>query len=615
MESNILLLPQPRSMVRTVGFFELCKPRFIQCTSPELRFSALRFQSVLQEITGIHWPLTASQSENTGLSLQVLPAAIPQPQGYHLRITPAGIQVQAYDAAGIFYAVCTLVQLLRRSQSTEGRSVLPCLEIHDWPDFPVRGVMLDISRDKVPTLDTLYALVDRLAGWKINQLQLYTEHTFAYHNHRQVWQDASPMTGEEILALDAYCRERYIELVPNQNSFGHMQRWLEHDAYAHLAEVHGEIQTPWNTTMQGPFSLAPEHPGSIALLRELYDDLLPHFTSTMFNVGCDETFDLGMGQSRESCESRGVCRVYLDFLLKIYREVRARGLTMQFWGDIILQHPELVPELPQDVIALAWGYEADHPFDEQGAQFAAAGVPFYVCPGTSSWCSIAGRTDNALGNLRNAAENGLKHGAVGYLNTDWGDLGHWQVLPVSYLGLSMGAAYSWCFDTNSQSDVAKVVSAFAFDDLSGILGQVVYDLGKVHQVLGVVLPNSTPLFWALQRPVPGLQEEPHFHITPELLMQVLAAIDAAIAPLDQLDGSSVIHPDMALGVRELRNTAHLLQHAVRRCLLAAGQAPGIDMVTDLRLLLDEYRKLWLLRNRPGGLRDSVARLERCMEDY
>ena len=89
--------------------------------------------------------------------------------------------------------------------------------------------MLDISRNRVPTMQTLLELVDLLASWKINQLQLYTEHTFAYRNHPIVWADASPMTGEEILALDAYCRERFIELVPNQNSYGHMTPWLIHD--------------------------------------------------------------------------------------------------------------------------------------------------------------------------------------------------------------------------------------------------------------------------------------------------------------------------------------------------------------------------------------------------
>src|SRR5690606_11763612 len=116
----------------------------------------------------------------------------------------------------VFYGAVTLIQLLEQAGAS-----LPCLRISDRPDFVDRGVMLDVSRDKVPTMETLYRLVDRLASWKINQLQLYTEHTFAYRHHPEVWAKASPLTGEEILRLDAYCRERFIELVPNQNSFGH----------------------------------------------------------------------------------------------------------------------------------------------------------------------------------------------------------------------------------------------------------------------------------------------------------------------------------------------------------------------------------------------------------
>ena len=70
--------------------------------------------------------------------------------------------------------------------------------------------MLDISRDKVPTMATLLALVDKFAGWKLNHVELYLEHTFAYRNHEEVWAQASPMTGEDILKIDAFCRDRFV---------------------------------------------------------------------------------------------------------------------------------------------------------------------------------------------------------------------------------------------------------------------------------------------------------------------------------------------------------------------------------------------------------------------
>ena len=147
------------------------------------------------------------------------------PQGYLLSIDDSGVELAGADDAGLFYGEATLAQLLRLYDGS-----IPIGVIRDHPDFEVRGVMLDISRDKVPTTETLYALIERLAALKINQVQLYSEHTFAYRNHPEVHRAASPFTADEILELDAFCRARYVELVPNQNCLGHMNRWLVHDA-------------------------------------------------------------------------------------------------------------------------------------------------------------------------------------------------------------------------------------------------------------------------------------------------------------------------------------------------------------------------------------------------
>ena len=63
--------------------------------------------------------------------------------------------------------------------------------MEDWGAFPTRGLMLDISRDKVPTMESLRGMIDVLASLKFNHLQLYTEHTFAYTGHGAVWREAS----------------------------------------------------------------------------------------------------------------------------------------------------------------------------------------------------------------------------------------------------------------------------------------------------------------------------------------------------------------------------------------------------------------------------------------
>lgn len=610
MEPVYQFLPNPRQLKWGKGRHELAQSKHIRLEHPEpqaLSFSAGRLQQALRCHLGLDWGIIASWASPknaVGVTLRLNRDELRYPQQYSLKIKPSQIVIEGHDEAGIFYGICTLVQLITQAGSRD----LPCLEILDWPDIPARGVMLDISRDKVPHMKTLYDLIDRLASWKINQVQLYTEHTFAFLNHPEVWASASPMTGEEILALDAYCKQRYMELVPNLNCFGHMGRWLKFPRYAPLAEIHGEFPVPWGT-MHGPFSLSPVNPGSLELVRGLLDEMLPHFSSRTVNVGCDETFDIGHGQSKAICEEKGTHRVYLDYVLNIHADLARRGYHMQFWGDIINEAPDLIPEIPADVTGLIWGYEADHPFKEQAARFQAAGVRFYVCPGTSSWNSIAGRTDNALGNLLNAAENGIQYGAAGYLITDWGDNGHWQVYPVSFLGFMAGAAYSWCLPVNRKVDVADALSRFAFDDPSGVMGKFVYDLGNVYQAPGIVLHNSSTLFHLLQLPLQELVER---EVSKDVFENSLAAIDAVASMLGQ---DKMRRADADLIRREFTHTIHMLRFGCRRGLLACEKDPvqkdrlREELTDDLKFLTAEYASVWLERNRAGGLKDSLARFQ------
>ena len=405
-EKTWRLAPQPQHMILHRGSFTIADKQYLQLPAEDPQALLLAAHQCR-----LPYAITASPvapRDQVGLVMRLDESLSLPEQGYHLFIRPDGIEIVAGDAAGAFYGACTLAQFIRQVDG-----ILPCVAIEDWPDFPVRGVMLDISRDKVPTMETLFHLIDLLASWKINQFQLYTEHTFAYSAHPVVWRHASPITAEEILVLDAYCRERFVELVPNQNSFGHMDRWLCHPEYAPLAEKPDGMELEWGHI--GPFTLNPLDPRSITLMAGLYDELLPHFSSHLFNVGCDETFDLGLGRSKATCEEQGTERVYLDYLRKIDELVHAHGRTMMFWGDIIMHAPELIPDLPQDAIALEWGYEADHPFARHGRLFRNGGIPFYVCPGTSNWNSLAGRTDNTIDNLTNAAAMDCAMALSGFL--------------------------------------------------------------------------------------------------------------------------------------------------------------------------------------------------------
>ncbi|MEM1212985.1 MAG: family 20 glycosylhydrolase [Planctomycetota bacterium] len=537
------------------------------------------------------------------------PAAVPQPQGYRIELRPDVILVTAHDSAGRFYAEQTLAQL-------GNLHPVPCGVITDWPDLPLRGVMLDISRDRVPTMATLYRLVDELAALKINHLQLYTEHTFAYAGHEAVWAEASPMTPDEIRALDAYCRDRFIELTPNQNSLGHMERWLKHPAYAALAEMpHSD---------KPPTTLCPGDPGSLKLMAELYRQLLPNFTSGLFNVGGDEPVELqqAKGRSRPDIERRGLGPVYLDYLLKLHAEATKHGKTMICWSDILQNHPELIPQLPQDLMVAEWGYEWDHEFKPRCDRLVDAGLPFLVCPGTSSWLSLVGRTPNMLVNLDNAAHAAVSTGASGYLITDWGDRGHPQPYAVSLPVFACGAALSWAYQANSRltqpGPLGRALDHHVLQAQSPGAAAALLELGRAHIPLECtgryVPPNGTPIGRLLTQP--DLDLSPY---RPEFFAGSAAYLRDAVRRFTEThldrDDAELLHDEVAYAVDlailscDLARTQ--LEHRVNR----ADHLPA-DALTPLRdrltAILPRYRNAWLARSRPGGLPDSIAHISRAL---
>ncbi len=456
--------------------------------------------------------------------------------------------------------------------------------------FAVRSYMLDISRDKVPSMGTLKQLVEILEKFNYNQLQLYTEHTFAYSKHEAVWKDASPMTAQEVRELDLFCAMHGIDLVPNQNSFGHLERWLVKPEYNHLAELpHGGAPLPWGGFKKDPTTLCPTDPASLDFLAGLYDELLPNFESRLFNIGCDETFDLlGEGRSAAAVKEKGVGRVYLDFLLKVADLVRKRGKRPMFWGDVILRHPELVPELPKDLIALDWGYEGNHPFMDEAAKFAAAGLDFYVCPGTSSWNSLAGRVENMRENMIAAERAGHLHGAKGFMVTDWGDGGHWQPLAASLPGLILGGNLAY-----SGASAAKMDLEDALNAVMGVpLGGTLLRLGTLYLRGGALRANASELFRILANDR-GYSRHPG--LTDHILTEISAIAEGCRHDAARFAGGA--YPNV--WAQEIVYMANLVDAACNR-----------RDEKRLRFLREEHGRVWRLRNREGGRADSLAKLPR-----
>lgn len=579
---------------------------------------AERFCEVLQQTLDVRLEVAAGSgvsSPDVVLDIgQAVPGVPDEPdyaleQGYSLTVEGDRITVRAASGQGLHHGLSTLAQIV----AVGGREV-PCLEILDWPEFEVRGVMLDVSRDRVPTMETLFRLVDEFSSFKVNQLQLYTEHTFAYRRHPEVWAGASPITAEEMTALDGYCRDRYVELVPCQATLGHMHRWLRHPKYVHLAET--ETVDPPGVWGPYPFSLAAVDPGSLGLVRSLYDELLPCYSGQLVNACLDEAADGGFGRSRAAVEERGAGAVYLDYVKALNEDLVSRDRRMLMWADRLAAYPQVIPELPEDVTALVWGYiGSDEPFASQGALFAEAGVPFYVCPGTWSFSTVAGASDRALANIAGAARHGSRLGAAGYLITDWGWFEHGTIQPlvVSRFWLGVAAAHAWAGADASGLDIPRTVGLRVFGDHTGAAGAILYDLGNLYQRFPLDAHKESYLFEALREPLGYLLNLGE--VSEAVLNETLESLRNTAERLELIEFGGT---DAGLVKREIQLLVHLLEHACNRGLLAhdyPSSPPTESMTADLESLIREFVDVWFMRFRSGGLAGTVERLGRLGGDY
>ena len=524
---------------------------------------------------------------------------------YRIVISPAGIEISAGDDAGAYYGVMTVCELARSCR--RDRKLAVCV-INDRPDFSRRGVYLDCSRGKVPTVETVKELVERLAGWKINELQLYFENVFKFKTHPKIGRGYSPYSAADILEIREHCKKHHVRLVGSQATFGHMEKVLAIKEYRSLGELAGFRGYP------GGMTLCPGDRGSIALVRDMLGELAPLFEASDFNICGDEPWELGQGRSKRRVARLGAGAVYLQFLEKLIGVTRRLGKRANIWADIVLAHPELLGELPRDITLLNWEYEARGPRIARTAEIAASGLPFMVCPGTSSWLTHGTRLGNAMANVRNFAAAGRKYGAEGLLNTDWGDYGHRNFLGVSLHGLAHGAAHGWCGTKADDTSFTRRFCEHLFctgGDTGGELAGAIEELGAVRDRVGC------RLYYALVEK-PGVEDGEISKID----------IDGALESIERLSAGGLwpaaptgLDRFERIAMKEMKLAAEMDLLACRRAIIVGDLAAGRDVgraehravARKLDSLAERFEALWMMRNRKSRLGDNLRLLESAAE--
>ncbi len=408
-------------------------------------------------------------------------------QAYRLTVNSNFVRMEATTATGLFYATQSLKQLYRYSfHSNKGNIVIPCMTITDWPNYKIRAWQDDISRGPIVSIDYLKRLIPQMAECKLNAFSLYTEHTFKTQCHPDV-APIDAFTAEEIKELEDFCKPYHIQIIGNQQCFGHFEEILSNPFYSDLAD------TKWN--------LNPAKEETYKFLEDHLREVARAYKSPYFNINCDETESLGQGYAKAYVDSIGQTTAYYQHINRVNRMLRPYRKRVMMWGDIADKHPDILDNLDNDIFLIAWSYVGSDSFDDFLQPYVKSGRTYFVAPGVSLSERLWPKHYEFKANITNLCRDGYKNGALGVINTCWDDFGE-SLTNCALYGLALGAETSWNPTTEQDRHTDANFTVHFFGSLSDALCQHLDELSELTKLDGIgkftaMTEPMTPFYPAL----------------------------------------------------------------------------------------------------------------------
>ncbi|WP_336762202.1 glycoside hydrolase family 3 N-terminal domain-containing protein [Paenibacillus sp. USHLN196] len=312
-------------------------------------------------------------------------------EGYTLEVSVRRAEVCAQDAEGLFYGLQTLVQL----RGSDGD--IPAVSITDWPDTAVRAMNLDL-RQTFSKPELLTAYLAEFARYKTNAVLIEYEDKFPFQAHPEFAHSKHALSRSQLEELKRNAHEHFMEIIPLQQSFGHLEYVLRHEAWRHLRE-----------TEHSTGEICPSHPESFGLITTLLGEMIDaHPDSRYIHLGCDEVYSLCECE-RCKIEFGGVReRAFIAFLNRLIAFTAERGKQPIFWHDMLDKcPPEELAKLDRRSAAMIWIYNGrniEAEVTSHADKFRSLGIDVMGAPAVRSfdWAEhqnypvLPNRTDNLI---------------------------------------------------------------------------------------------------------------------------------------------------------------------------------------------------------------------------
>ncbi len=353
-------------------------------------------------------------------------------QAYLLTVYASGISIEAADKTGTFYAAQTLAQLI------QDHPVIPALVIRDWPVIKTRLAMIATDQGGFQVIDIDYwkRIIRELAALKLNAVMPYFDGgTYKYRKYPFLGTKGDDgFTLEKAKLLSDYASEHFVQLIPQQNSIGHLGGVLGHKELQHLRDGGGTI----NTVM----------PESFAFLGDLYDELAEAFpNASAIHVGGDE-FGQDFGKSplvAARIAQVGKAAVYGEFMAKIHAMLKQRNRAMMIWWNEQGFTLEAGPLMPKDIAVFDWHYNAQKDYPSLDNLLKAGFIAPWATPAVTRYYDGSNDWGPTFANIHNFAVAGARRNVPGICTCTWvhGMWGGRNLFELNLYGLAYSGECGW----------------------------------------------------------------------------------------------------------------------------------------------------------------------------
>lgn len=288
-----------------------------------------------------------------------------------------------------------------------------------YSSFQVRGFHLDL-RVQVMKIPALKKFARQLKEGGVNTLIMEWEATYPFEHHPLI-PNQYAYSREEVKDFISYCEEMGIDVIPLQQSFGHVEYILRHYRYKELRED----QKDYSQINPLKEELARE------LFRDLYKDLISTHQSDYIHIGGDETYLLGHSkESQKKVAEVGKGRLYGDYIKLLCELVVELGKKPIVWADIAMKYPEALKGLPKETVFVDWNYGWDVNMFGKHSNLLESGFEIWGAPSLRSHPDnfFVTQWEKHFRNIREFIPQARQFGYKGLIITSWSTSGLYSSL-------------------------------------------------------------------------------------------------------------------------------------------------------------------------------------------